>query len=279
MCMMLHGMMGVFLYRLGGGRFARILGNVPHATAFPSIECTAWSRCVRAELGAVCSHCRCGRTMGHPTRHRLALVGCWLGLDASHTGILAWSWSLVGLLHMFCLNTPSWLRSLVNFHTCAYKTCIYQNSWKMWVVNPNSKFWHSYLFYFVEMLAVEMWVKHHQQAPPHLVLCSSSSKVLRTKRVHLLDLKTCIQVIPSFTWTCELPSVYQNILGNWKMEQLRFKSSHSIPAQKLGFLYYFLKHKDSFCSLNDSLGSLKFVSGSSPRHILKFCLLFWSSYF
>jgi hypothetical protein len=34
-----------------------------------------------------------------------------------------------------------------------------------------------------------MCVKNHQQAPPHLVLCSSSSKVLRTKRVHLLDLK------------------------------------------------------------------------------------------
>ena len=51
--------------------------------------------------------------------------------------------------------------------------------------------------------------------------------------------ETRIQVIPNFTWTCELPSVYQNILGNSKMEQLGFKSSHSIPTQKLRFLYGF----------------------------------------
>ena len=51
-----------------------------------------------------------------------------------------------------------------------------------------------------------------------------------------------------------------------KMEQLGFKSSYSIPAQKLGFYVF---EKGSFCSLNVSLKSLKFVSGSSPRHILK----------
>ena len=222
-------------------------------------------------------HHGCSRTLGQPTRHRLALVGCWLGLDGSHVGILAQSWSLVGLLHMFCLNMPSWLHILVNFHTCAYKTCIYQNSWKIWVVNPNSRFWSLYLFYFVEMLEVEMWVKNRQQAPPHLVLCSSSSKVLRTKRVHLLDLKICIQVIPSFTWTYELPSVYQNILGNWKTDLDSNLVTLSL-LRNLGF-YDFWKQKDSFCFLNDSLKSLKFASGSSPRHIWKFCLLFWSSYF
>jgi hypothetical protein len=70
-------------------------------------------------------------------------------------------WALL----LFCSNAPSWLCILVYFHTCACKTCIYHNSWKMWVVNPNFKLWHSYLFYFVEMLAVEMWVKNHQQCP------------------------------------------------------------------------------------------------------------------
>ena len=115
--------------------------------------------------------------------------------------ILKFGWALL----LFCLNVPSWLRILLNFLTYAYKTCIYQNSWKMWVVNPNSMFWSSNLFYFVEMLVVELWVKNRQQAPPHLALCSSSSKVLWTKRVHLLDLQIRIQVIPSFTWTCELP--------------------------------------------------------------------------
>ena len=34
-------------------------------------------------------------------------------------------------LLLFCLNAPSSLLILVNFHTCACKTCIYQNSWKM----------------------------------------------------------------------------------------------------------------------------------------------------
>ena len=44
------------------------------------------------------------------------------------------------------------------------------------------------------------------------------------------------------------------------------------PAQKLGF-FMIWKHKDSFCSLNDSLKSLKFVSGFSPRHIFVFSLI------
>ena len=114
---------------------------------------------------------------------RLGPLMCWCSTPL---------WSMNGLLHMSCLDTPSWMRILVNFHTCACKICIYQDSWKMWVVNPNSKFWQSYLFYFVSMLVVEMWIKDHQQAPPHLVLCSSSSKVLMTKRVHLLDLKIYI---------------------------------------------------------------------------------------
>jgi len=39
--------------------------------------------------------------------------------------------------------------------------------------------------------------------------------------------------------------------------------------RNLGFVWFW-KHKDSFCSLNDSLKSLKSVSGSLPRHIWKF---------
>ena len=31
---------------------------------------------------------RCGRTLGQPIHHHLALVGSWLGLDGSHAG--AW---------------------------------------------------------------------------------------------------------------------------------------------------------------------------------------------
>ena len=32
---------------------------------------------------------QCGHTLGQPSHHRLALVGCWLGLDGSHAGVLA----------------------------------------------------------------------------------------------------------------------------------------------------------------------------------------------
>jgi hypothetical protein len=39
--------------------------------------------------------------------------------------------------------------------------------------------------------------------------------------------------------------------------------------RNLGFVWFW-KHKDSFCSLNDSLKSLKSVSGFLPRHIWKF---------
>jgi len=59
--------------------------------------------------------------------------------------VLRFGWALL----LFCLNAPSWLRILVYFHILSCKTRIYQNSWKMWDVNPSSKFWHSHLFYFV----------------------------------------------------------------------------------------------------------------------------------
>ena len=33
---------------------------------------------------------RCGRTLGRPVRHRLALVGSWLGLGGSHVSAQPW---------------------------------------------------------------------------------------------------------------------------------------------------------------------------------------------
>jgi hypothetical protein len=82
--------------------------------------------------------------------------------------------------------------------------------------------------------------------------------VLRTKRVHLLDLNrhTSYSKLHLNLWTFKCLPKY---LGNWKMEEQGFKSSHSILAQKLGFLWFW-KHRDSFCSLNDSLWSLKFCN-------------------
>jgi hypothetical protein len=40
----------------------------------------------------------------------------------------------------FCSNTPSRKRILMYFQVCACKTYKYQNSWKMLVKNPISKF-------------------------------------------------------------------------------------------------------------------------------------------
>jgi hypothetical protein len=121
----------------------------PHATVSPSIECTTWARWGRAELGAVRPHHWCGHTLGQPNRHRLALVVCWLGLDSSHAGVLAQVWSLDGLYLLFCLTAPFRLRILVYFPVLSCKTCVYKNSWKIWVVSPNSCFWYWYLLYFV----------------------------------------------------------------------------------------------------------------------------------
>jgi hypothetical protein len=43
----------------------------------------------------------CARTMGQPSHHCLALVGCWLGLNGSHAGVLAQFRGLVGLSSVF----------------------------------------------------------------------------------------------------------------------------------------------------------------------------------
>jgi hypothetical protein len=59
-----------------------------------------------------------------------------------------------------------------------------------------------------------MEVKDHQQAPPHLALCLSSSKVLRTKAVHLLDTKFAYKLSQASPEPVNFLSVYHNILGN-----------------------------------------------------------------
>ena len=74
--------------------------------------------------GAERSWGQCGRTLGQPSRQRLALVGCWLGQDGSHAGVLAKVWSFGWACLLFCLNAPSRLRILVYFHVLSYKTYI-----------------------------------------------------------------------------------------------------------------------------------------------------------
>ena len=44
------------------------------------------------------------------------------------------------------------------------------------------------VFILYDIWWLKMGVKDHQQAPPHLALCSPLSKVLRTKIGHLLDM-------------------------------------------------------------------------------------------
>ena len=52
---------------------------------------------------------------------------------------------LDGLCFVLCLNAPSRLRILVRFHVLPCKKYMYQNSWRMLVKSPISKFWFSYL--------------------------------------------------------------------------------------------------------------------------------------
>ena len=64
------------------------------------------------------------------------------------------------------------------------------------------------------------------------------------------------------------------------MEQLGFKSSHSIPSQKLGFLYGFENIKIAFVPLMILSSHSTFVSGSSPnstqskRHMWKVFVMY-----
>ena len=103
------------------------------------IKCTAsWRVGPRGGKGA--------HTLVGASPCRLRLVDSCMDLDPCHASVLAQVWCMNGLLLLFCLNTPFWSRILVSFHLSLCKTCIYQNSWKMWVVNSNSKFWHSFLF-------------------------------------------------------------------------------------------------------------------------------------
>ena len=74
---------GVLLYRLGGGWFACILGK--HHMQLPPLALNT----LPEQGGTGRSLEQCAHTLGLPNRYRLALVGCWLGLDGSHAGVLA----------------------------------------------------------------------------------------------------------------------------------------------------------------------------------------------
>ena len=81
----------------------------------------------------------CGRTMGCAPGHRLWRVGSWLGLGLCCASVLPRCEIWMG----FCICF-AWMRLLDCAFCCIFTCCpakyIYQNSWKMWVVNPNSKF-------------------------------------------------------------------------------------------------------------------------------------------
>jgi hypothetical protein len=81
--------------------------KAPHATASPSIECTARARWTQTALGAVCPHHGWGHTLGQPNRHRLALVGLLArpGCLPHHCigSIAKYEWAL----QLFCLNMSS----------------------------------------------------------------------------------------------------------------------------------------------------------------------------
>ena len=203
---------GVFLYSLEEVGLVWYFWKAPMQPTSPCIDCTARRRWGQEELGAVRPHPRL-RAWPPPLA---------IGVLARPRPLLCWCLALIWRLDGFWLYF-AWMRLLgcaflYVFMCCPAKYLNTKTCGECELKTLFLSFGILYLFILFKMLVVKIWVKHRQQAPPHLVLCSSSSKVQWTKRVDLLDLKICIQVILSITWTCELPSVYQNILANWKTE-------------------------------------------------------------
>jgi hypothetical protein len=64
-----------------------------------------------------------------------------------------------------------------------------------------------YLFLFIKRYLF-LYNKRRQQLPHTWSFARPRVKALRTKWVHHPCQRACIQVIPSFTWVCELQSVY-----------------------------------------------------------------------
>jgi hypothetical protein len=111
-----------FLYSLRRSFCSSILGKSPMQLTSWHIEWTACARWGQAVPGAVRSHQGCGRTRPSLSRHRLNVIGSWVGLGHVHIGVWprfgVWMGYLVILWSSYALHF-AWLHTL----TCISYLC------------------------------------------------------------------------------------------------------------------------------------------------------------
>ena len=116
-----------------------------------------------------------------------------------------------------------------------------------------------------------MWVKHCQQAPPHLPLCSSSSKV-RDKSNHEQNILRYMAYISySNTFLTQVGYVALANMFPWVVEKRNSSQNKVIfpilHLSNLEFWMFFLKKKHSSLYTSQmALSNHSMVYTSSPRH-------------
>ena len=108
----------------------------PPGAASECRHATARASWAQAELVVVRAHLGCCHTLGGPSRHRLALVSCWLGLDGYHIGARPRFVDWMGLcLVLWCRICVMLSRLFIVlcfplvFKCVLYKTCFFQYKW------------------------------------------------------------------------------------------------------------------------------------------------------
>ena len=90
------------------------------------------------------------------------------------------------------------------------------------------------------------WINRDcQQDPPHLVLCLSSRKAKNLGGPDFTWYDTCIQIILSFTLTCEFWCVFHDLLG-------KLKSGTVLTSVSSTFLLYDWGSGNIFAKINHS---------------------------
>ena len=105
---------------------------------------------------------------------------------------------------------------------------------------PYNYVWWLFIIESCRSWRLILWLKDHQQHPHTWLFARPRVKVEGPRWMQLFFYGTCIQVIPSFSCTCELLSVYHTYLDNWNLEQSNFRF-HSLPCLET-WLFFKGKH-------------------------------------
>jgi hypothetical protein len=164
----------LYLYKEQGWCCGYTWRDVPVSTALAWSHATACRRDSREVPMGV------GRLLTKPPRHHLHVASCGLVLGHSSGGTSPRWWKLLAILYYSFAQIIVEKRLLVKFsmHFFLYpaKQWQHQNLWNLldkiiFFLWSSMECWHFRLIW-----RLKIGVKHRQQVPPHLPLCSSLSK-------------------------------------------------------------------------------------------------------